>query len=141
MGGKSSADASTKSTTIDQRAVTESGVALTASERAKLNFNQNQTDTGVIVTAGAKSNVAVQTSDMGAITEAFGFARSVARDAFDMSAASQVDTSRTITDAMNKVEDAFSEAYVGAKQGEQKVLAVVGMGVVAMIAMQALKGK
>lgn len=137
MGGKSSADAST--TTIDQRAVTETGFALTSSGKSKTNFNQ--TDSGVVVATGGKSNVTVQTSDMGAIGQAFGFAREVARDAFDMSAASQVDVSRTITDAMNGVQDAYAEAFAGAKQGEQKVLVAVGLGVVAMVAVSALKGK
>lgn len=139
MGGKSSASASTSTRTIDQRAVSEYGNALTASERSAIQSTQAD---GLALSIGNKSKgnvVTVQTSDLGAVNSAFGFARDVANDAFDMSAASQVDTNRTITDAMTAVQDAYTDAYVGAKQGEQKVMTMVGLGVVAMVAVSVLK--
>jgi hypothetical protein len=63
----------------------------------------------------------------------------VARDAFDLSAASQVDVSQTVTDALHSVRDAYTDAYAGAKQGEQKIMTMVGLGVVAMVAVSVLK--
>lgn len=139
MGGKSTANAGTSTRTIDQRAVSEYGNALTASERSAI---QNTQAEGVALSLGNKSKgnvVTVNTSDLGAVNSAFGFAREVARDAFDLSAASQVDTSRTITDALGAVQDAYTDAYAGAKQGEQKIMTLVGLGVVTMVAVSALK--
>lgn len=82
------------------------------------------------------SGSTVNVLDGGAIHAAFGFAREVAADAFDMATASQVNTNETITDAMEQV----AEAYADAKQGEQKVLTAVGLAVVAIVAIQVVKG-
>lgn len=83
------------------------------------------------------NNSTVTVVDGGAVNSAFGFARDVAADAFNLAAASQIDTNKTITDALNSVE----EAYADAKQGEQKILTAVGLAVVAMVGVQAFKGK
>jgi hypothetical protein len=139
MGGKSSADASTSTRTVDQRAVSEYGNALTASERSAV---RNTSAGTLALSLGDKSKnnaVTVNTSDLGAVNSAFGFAREVARDAFDLSAASQVDVSQTVTDALHSVRDAYTDAYAGAKQGEQKIMTMVGLGVVAMVAVSVLK--
>jgi hypothetical protein len=97
-------------------------------------------DTGSINTSSyveASGNAVVTMTDSGAVHDAFGFARQVMADAFDSATASQIETSRTVNDALNSVAEAYSDA----KQGEQKVLTAVGLGVVAMVAVQALKGK
>lgn len=83
------------------------------------------------------SNSTVTVMDGGAVNAAFGFARGVAADAFDFASASQVDTNQTITDAMEGV----SEAYADAKQGEQKILTAVGLAVVAIVAVQVVRGR
>lgn len=139
MSGKSSASNDTTTSNIDQRAVSEYGPALTASGGSAV---QNAQATGVALAIGDRSvgnSVTVNTSDLGSVSAAFGFAREVARDAFDMSAASQVDANKTISDAIHGVQEAYADAFAGAKQGEQKIMTVVGLGVVAMVAVQALK--
>jgi hypothetical protein len=109
------------------------------------NTSTKNVDMRIAADAGAISSSAyieasgstVTVLDDGAIHSAFGFAREVAADAFEMATASQVNTNQTITDAMEGVAD----AYVDAKQGEQKILTAVGLAVVAIVAVQVVKGK
>lgn len=81
------------------------------------------------------NNSTVTMVDNGAVNAAFGFANNVARDAFDLASASQIDASKTMTDALHSVESAYADA----KQGEQKILTAVGIAVVAMVAVRAVK--
>lgn len=81
-------------------------------------------------------NSTVTVSDAGAINSAFGFAHDVARDAFEMASASQINTSKTVADALGQVEKAYSTA----KAGEQKIFAGAALAVVGVVAAIALKG-
>jgi len=82
------------------------------------------------------SSSTVNVLDGGAVHAAFGFAREVAADAFDMASASQVNTNETINEAMDQV----AQAYADAKQGEQKVLTAAALAVVVIVALQVTKG-
>lgn len=96
------------------------------------------TNTDMRVVGGADSvNVSAQnstlsltTTDRGAVSGAFGFAREVSAQAFDFATASQVDTSKTVTDAMGQV----AEAYSTAKAGEQKIFAGAALAIVGVVA-------
>ena len=81
------------------------------------------------------STVSLVTTDRGAVNAAFGFADFVSAQAFDFAHAAQIDTSKTVTGAMEKVADAYSTA----KAGEQKIFAGAALAVVGVVAAIAMK--
>lgn len=99
------------------------------------------TNTDMRVVGGDSStNVSAQNStvnvlDGGAVHDAFGFADSVTKNAFDFAHASQVDTSATVDTALGKVSDAYGTA----KAGEQKIFAGAALAVVGVVAAIALR--
>lgn len=94
-----------------------------------------------VVGGNNSTNVSAQNStitvtDANAVHDAFGFASTVTQSAFDYAHATQVDTSKTVSDAMAQVSDAYSTA----KAGEQKIFAGAALAVVGVVAFVALKG-
>ncbi len=81
-------------------------------------------------------NSSVTLVDAGAVSASFGFAREALKNAIQVAASSATETADTATAALDKVKDAYSEA----KAGEQKVLVGVGVIVVGVIAVAALRG-
>lgn len=86
--------------------------------------------------SAAHSNVTINTTDAGAVHDAFGFAAHVSDGAFDMASASQVQTTQATQSAMAQVADAYSTA----KAGEQKIFAGAALAVVGVVAAIALRG-
>lgn len=107
-----------------------------SSSSASTATTTNQTDMRVVggndsVNVSAQSStVNLTTTDRGAVAGAFGFARDVSAQAFNFASASQIDTSKTVTDAMGKVADAYSTA----KAGEQKIFAGAALAIVGVVA-------
>lgn len=130
MGGKSSSSSSTASTTknLDMRVVGAEGSSNASTYIEASGSTVTLTDSGAVNGAFMFAT--------GVERDAFGFAAEVAQDAFDMSSASQINANQTILDAVEGVKDAYSDA----KQGEQNILAAVGLAVVAMVAVQVVKG-
>lgn len=88
-----------------------------------------------VVGGDGSSNVSAQNStvtmiDGGAVSGAFGFAKEVSAQAFNFASASQIDTQKTVSDAMGRVADAYSTA----KAGEQKIFAGAALAVVGVVA-------
>lgn len=81
------------------------------------------------------STGSITMTDAAAVHEAFGFAESVAADAFDMASASQIETGKTVKDALGQV----SSAYSTAKAGEQKIFAGAALAIVGVVAVIAFK--
>ncbi len=93
-----------------------------------------------VVGGNSSTNVSAQNStvtvtDAGAVHQAFGFASSVTSGALDAIKANDAATQRQVSDALGQVASAWSDA----KQGEQKILVGMGMIVVALVGVAALK--
>jgi hypothetical protein len=80
-------------------------------------------------------NSKITVTDAGAIHDAFGFAAQVSQNAFAGIAASDTATADQVKQALAAVQDAWSQA----KQGEQKILVGMGIIVVGVVAVAALK--
>jgi hypothetical protein len=80
-------------------------------------------------------NSSITVSDAGAIHDAFGFAAQVSQNAFAGVAASDAATADQVKQALASVQAAWSDA----KQGEQKILVGLGVVVVAIVGVAALK--
>lgn len=113
------------------------GSSSSSSSQATTTTNQDMR----VVGGSQSTNVSATSStvtvtDAGAIQASFGFAQEVAADAFDMANASQINTSKTVTEALDMVEKAYSTA----KAGEQKIFAGAALAVVGVVAAIALRG-
>lgn len=110
-----------------------------SSSNSSSNTTTQQTDARVVggdkSTNISTSNSTVNVIDAGAVQSAFGFAEGVSAQAFDFAHASQIDTSKTVKEAMQEVADAYSEA----KAGEQKIFAGAALAVVGVVAFIGLK--
>lgn len=120
------------------------GSKSSSSSSSQANTTSKNIDMRIAADAGSSNassyvdatNSTVTVVDAGAVQSAFGFASEVTRDAFNQAAASQMDTNKTLNEALDSVE----KAYADAKQGEQKILTAVGLAVVAMVAVKTVKG-
>lgn len=88
-------------------------------------------------TIAGVTNSPITFTDQGTVAAAFGFAENVAHGAFDMTTASQIETSKTVADALGQVEQAYSTA----KAGEQKIFAGAALAVVGLVAVVILRTK
>lgn len=86
-------------------------------------------------TIAGNSNSPITFTDQGTVAAAFGFAEHVAKGAFDMTTSSQIDTAKTVTNALNEIGD----AYETAKAGEQKIFAGAALAVVGLVAVVILR--
>ncbi len=96
---------------------------------------------GSINLSGDGSTITV--TDAGAVNAAFGFARDTARDAFDFATGSATRSNQIVGEALEgvaKAVDEVGDAYSEAKAGEQKVLVGMGLVVVGVVAVAALRG-
>jgi hypothetical protein len=112
------------------------GSSSSSSSQATTTTNQDMR----VVGGNQSTNVSATSStvtvtDAGAIQASFGFAQEVSQDAFDMASASQINTSKTVTEAISQVEKAYSTA----KAGEQKIFAGAALAVVGVVAAIALR--
>lgn len=85
------------------------------------------------IVSADNSNVTV--TDAGAVHASFGFASDVFSKALD----SITSTSQQSIDAAQKSEQTVADAYTTAKAGEQKVLVGVGIAIVGVVAVAALR--
>lgn len=83
------------------------------------------------------STTTINNTDSGSVAAAFGFAKDVSANAFNYAQASQIDTSKTVSDAMGQVAAAYSTS----KAGEQKVFAGAALAIVGVVAFIGLKAK
>ncbi len=118
-GGNSSSSTSNETQNIDQKIQTAAN------------------STGV----SASGNSVVTMMDGGAIGKAFNFAEHIAQGAADESAASGARVSNMAASAMQSVQAAYADsagtlaaAYQTAKAGEQKIMVVAALAVVAIVA-------
>lgn len=112
------------------------------SSSSQANTTNTTQNTDMRVVGGNNStNVSAQNStvnvtDAGAVASAFGFANTVTQNAFDFAHASQIDTSKTVADALGQVQAAYSTA----KAGEQKIFAGAALAIVGVVAAIAMRG-
>lgn len=81
-------------------------------------------------------NSTVTVTDRGAVNAAFGFAS----DAFKQAVGAIGDQASQAVSAVQASEQTVADAYVTAKAGEQKVLVGVGIAIVGVVAIAALRG-
>lgn len=91
-------------------------------------------------------NVNISTTDFGAVDRSFKFAEQMGVGAANTAAASANSVTAIAKSAMDSVKEAYgnsneslASAYEGAKAGEQRVLVGVGIAIVAVVALKALK--
>jgi len=99
----------------------------------------------VMSRANVGGDVNVTSTDYGSVSKAFDFAKDLAHGAADESAASQASVSQFATSAMQSVQAAYKDtsgtlaaAYETAKAGEQKVMVVAALGVLAVVAVKVM---
>ena len=119
------------------------------SSSSSSNTTTNNTDARVVAGDGAIAvsnngggTVHVQTIDAGAVNSAFTFANQIAAGASASVAESLRVNADIAAGASKTVNQAFGEvaaAWADAKSGENKVLVGVGMAVVAVVALSAVK--
>jgi hypothetical protein len=90
---------------------------------------------GSVNVSSQNSSVALTLTDAGAVHDAFGFAQAALNGAFAAVASNDAGAQAQVTAAMKAVAD----AWAGAKAGEQKVLVGIGVIVVALVGVAALK--
>jgi hypothetical protein len=90
---------------------------------------------GSVNVSAQGSTITLALSDQGAIHEAFGFATNTVNGALAEVSANDSSTQSQVTAALKSVSDAYSTS----KAGEQKVLVGMGLIVVGLVAVTALK--
>jgi|SRR6476469_744251 len=88
-------------------------------------------------------NVNVTSTDYGSVTKAIDLTRDLMRGAASMSAANNATISDTVQSAMHSVQEAYAgstdkvaDAWAESKAGENKVMVMVGLAVVALVAIK-----
>ncbi len=124
-----------------------------SSSASASNTTTNNTDARVVAGEGAIAfsnvgggsvSVSVQTIDAGAVNQSFDFARDISSGAAKSVSEALQTNADIAAGAAKTVNQAFSEvanAWADAKAGENKILVGVGMAVVAVVALSAVRGK
>lgn len=122
-GGNSSSSTTNETQNIDQKIQTAAG------------------STGV----SASGNSVVTLTDAGAVGKAFDFAKGIASGAANEAAASGAQVSSIAASAMQSVQAAYqgesgtiAAAYQTAKAGEQKIMVVAALSVLAIVAIKVM---
>lgn len=99
----------------------------------------------VMSRANVGGDVNVTSTDYGSVSKAFDFAKDLAAGAANESAASEASVSKMATSALQSVQSAYQDstgaiaaAYETSKAGEQKVMVVAALVVVAIVAVKVM---